>query len=187
MVFKSRLSVTQVSHFFKQTMKSFPFSDLHQFPNPALLRPPTTHLPIVPPINVPVTEISQMRLRAGGSRPSTLRRSGPSRRSNRRPSSAADPDLDEVRDYLAKSRDFGHIFTPKLLSTHDHMPNYLRTCIVGRDFGRATAGDRFRQDLQLELHRESELPNSRPSLLRPVITSSMFTRISPQFISLFEN
>jgi hypothetical protein len=151
---------------------------------------------IVAPINVPQTviftpESSGMRIRPGESRASTLRSSTPSRcrnaRPKTRPHTAADPDLDEVRDYLAKSRDFGRVSTPKLLSAHDHMPNYIRTCIVGRDFARATAGDRFRQDLQLEIHRESELPNSRRSLIRPILTSSIFTRISPQFISLFES
>jgi hypothetical protein len=97
----------------------------------------------------------------------------------------ADPSLDEVRDYLAKSRNFRRITTPKLLAAHDHMPNYMRTCIIGRDFGRATAGDRFRQDLQLEVQRESEVQSARHSFLRSSLTGTVFTPLSPLFISTF--
>jgi hypothetical protein len=96
-------------------------------------------------------------------------------------SDLSDQDLVRARDYLMETRDFDNVSAPKLVCLHERMPDYIQSCVTDRDFNRAREGEQLRQDLQIELHREAELLNSRRLSVRPDLALPRFTQPSPQY------
>jgi hypothetical protein len=126
-------------------------------------------------------------MRVSKAREGAYRRACPSQHSIKRPvlHEPGGSDIDTIRDYLLSTRDFDSVAAPRLVSVHDRLPAYIQSCVADRQFERAREGDRFRQDLQLELQQEAELLNTRRSCPRADVAAPRPAQGSPQSVSTF--
>jgi hypothetical protein len=158
----------------------------------ALNPPPHKHLhdKTVFTIRIIITPLGGMRIsKPRTTRDGAYRRACSSQRSAKRPvsheSTKPDGDIDAIRDYLLSTRDFDAVSAPRLVSVHDNLPEYIQACVADRQFDRARAADRFRQDLQHELQHEADLLSTRRSYARPDVTVPRVSQATPQYFSTF--